>query len=379
MHTKNVVGSLILLLLNAVSQSAAASPASDSLKPRLEHTAVWVKDVDKTSNFLSYALGWRRHPLKFGVAADSRVYGGMKLAFVDANGLWLELVEPTSPGPGMDFLKQKGNGSLVELDFFVDDFDTAEAAVRTMGIQPMGMDGKPMVNGGRLTEWAIKDGKRVRGDERLLYMPMDVSRGTSVEIGWEYPSGVVLLRDATWKEGERTPRSGPRVDHVVVLAQDLEKTAKFYTDVLGLRRNPRSSGFPRRWMGLGADRHAWIDGGDGTWIELVSPAPGSAAAKLLENPRFGDGAILELDVEVPDADTFYDRMRAKGLTMTAGDSTALAAGEKSVVLPTGDRFSYFPQSASQGMRIMVFQRGSAASSLLPEPRELRRSGGTQGS
>jgi hypothetical protein len=71
-----------------------------------------VQDVDKTSNFLSQALGWRRHPLQFGVAADSKVYGGMKLAFVDANGLWLELVEPTTPGPGREFLKEKGNGAI---------------------------------------------------------------------------------------------------------------------------------------------------------------------------------------------------------------------------------------------------------------------------
>ena len=58
----------------------------------------------------------------------------MKLAFVDANGIWLELVEPTTPGPGMDFLNKKGTGALVELDVFVDDFDKAAATVRAKGI-----------------------------------------------------------------------------------------------------------------------------------------------------------------------------------------------------------------------------------------------------
>lgn len=378
MRTKTVFGSLVLSLLGMPSIAAAAK-VSEALQPRLEHTAVWVQDVDKTCDFLSQALGWRRHPLQFGVAGDSKVYGGMKLAFVDANGLWLEIVEPTTPGPGMAFLKEKGKGALVELDFFVDDFDKAEAAVRHQGIQPMGMDGNPMVNRGLLTEWAIKDGKRVRGDERLLYMPMDVSHGTSVEIGWEYPSGVVLLRDATWTDEDRTPRSSPRVDHVVVLAADLDKSVKFYTDVLGLTRNPRSTGFPRQWMGGGADHHAWIDGGDGTWIELVSPAAGSPAAKLLQSPEFGDGAILELDVEVANIDEFSGRMNGLGFTMTAGDSNALAEGQKAVTLPSGDQYSYFPRSASQGMRIMVFQRGASGTSALPGRDELRRNSAPQGS
>lgn len=378
MRPKIYLGFLVLSFFGG-SSFAANDGMNEGLQPRLEHTAVWVQDVDKTCAFLSQALGWRRHPLQFGVAGDSKVYGGMKLAFVDANGLWLEIVEPTTPGPGMEFLKEKGKGALVELDFFVDDFDRAEAAVRRKGIQPMGMDGKPMVNQGLLTEWAIKDGKRVRGDERLLYMPMDVSRGTSVEIGWEYPSGVVLLRDATWKDADRTPRSGPRVDHVVVLAADLDRSIEFYTDVLGLRRNPRSTGFPRPWMGGGNVRHAWIDGGHGTWIELVSPEAGSPAAKLLGDPKFGDGAILELDVEVAHIDELYDRMKAAGLTMTAGDMTPLPKGKKAVVLPTGDQYSYFPLGPSQGMRIMVFQRGAGESSALPAREELQPNSGPRGS
>jgi len=355
----------ILALTTGFSTTVMAAEDTSAL-PHLEHLAVWVKSVDKTTKFLDEALGWRRHPLQFGVNDDSKVFGGMKLAFVDANGIWLEIVEPTTPGPGMDFLKEKGNGALVELDFFVDDFDKAEAAVRSKGIEPMGMDGKPMVNGGLLTEWAIKDGKRVRGDERLLYMPMDVSRGTSVELGWEYPSGVVLLRDATWKDADRTPRSGPRVDHTVVLAADLEKTAKFYTDVLGRTRHPMTSGFARQWMGVGDDGHVWIDGnGKGMWIELVSPSGSGPGANFLHSTQFGDGAIMELDVDVADIAAFYDSMKSKGITMTAGDSSPLPAAKKAVaVAAPGDQYSYFPLSKSEGMRIMVFQRGPRATSII---------------
>ena len=335
-----------------------AAPTMDpATQPRLEHIAVWVENVDKTAKFLAEALGWRRHPLQFGVDDTDKIFGGMSLAFVDANGLWLELVEPTTPGPGMDFLKEKGNGALVELDFFVDDFDKTVAGFKAKGIQPMGMDGKPMVNGGLLTEWAIKEGKRVRGNERLMYFPMDVSHGTSVEIGWEYPSGVVLLRDATWSDTARTPRTAPHVDHVVVLAADLAKSTRFYTDTLNLKSQPTKSGIRRDWMGVGDEKHVWIDGNEkGMRIQVVAP-PGSAAGKaLLTNTKYGEGAIMELGVTVNDIDAFYDRMKAKGITMTAGDGSALPPGAKSVRMDgSGDRYSYFPASKSEGMRIMVYQ------------------------
>ena len=356
----------VMALCLALPGLVCAAPGTDpTFNPHLEHMAVWVKDLDKTAAFLNDALGWRRHPLKFGVDNDSKVYGGMKLAFVDANGIWLELVEPTTPGPGMDFLKEKGKGALVELDFFVDDFDRAEATVRAKGIEPMGMDGKPMVNHGLLTEWAIKDGKRVRGDERLLYMPMDVSHGTSVEIGWEYPSGVVLLRDATWKDADRTPRSGPHLDHTVVLAADLETTVRFYTDVFGLPRSSLRTGIRHDWMGVSSDGHAWIAGNPhGMWIDVVQPSASPAGKAILADKRFGDGMIMELDVEVADLAKFYDAMKAKGIIMTSDGTTPLPAGTKSVtVQTTGDSYSYFPLRKSEGMRILVFQRGPTATSV----------------
>jgi catechol 2,3-dioxygenase-like lactoylglutathione lyase family enzyme len=346
------------LLVASPAWTSAAPAFSSSAQPHIEHIAVWVKDVDKTAQFLSNTLGWRRHPLVFGVNDDDQIFGGMSLGFVDANGLWLELVQPTTPGPGMEFLKQKGNGALVELDFFVDDFDKAQAAFRAKGIQPMGMDGKPMVNGGRLTEWAIEGGKRVTGEERLLYMPMSVSEGTSVEIGWEYLSGVVLYRDATWSNEQRTPRSGPRLAHTVVLAADLKKSAHFYSSVLGLPADPVRSGVKHDWMGVGDAAHAWFKGNaNGFGIQVVTPPATAAGAALLGNTKYGNGAIMELDVEVGNIDAFFDEMTAKGITMTAGDGNALPLGTKSVTIKkSGLRYAYFPQEKSEGMRIMVYQQ-----------------------
>jgi len=346
---------LPFLVFPVRSWAVPPAPARSPTQPHLEHVAVWAADLEKTAAFLQEALGWRLHPLEFGVAEDSAVYGGMKLAFVDANGFWIELVEPTTEGPGMEFLKQKGNGSIVELDFFVDDFDKSVAWMKGKGVEPWGMDGKPMVNGGLLREWARIDGKVRDADERLMYLPMDVSNGTSIELGWEYPSGVVYYRDETWGPDKKTPADAPRMDHVTVAAADLNKTVATYTSVLELRRATGAPGLERRWMGVSESGQTWIHCNSNVWVNIVAPA-GSAGKQVLANPRFGDGNIMELAAEVPNIDAFHDRMQAKGITMTAGDGVALPDGAKSVTSPSGDRYAYFPLDRSEGMRIMVFER-----------------------
>ncbi len=357
MGFKRLFALLACLLVPALGRAAPPAQPRPAVRPHLEHVAVWVADLEKTAAFLDDALGWRRHPLEFGVREDSQVYGGMKLAFVDANGFWLELVEPTTEGPGMEFLRQKGNGSIVELDFFVDDFDEAITWLEAKGVQPWGMDGKPMVNGGLLKEWASIDGKVRDADERILYLPMDVSRGTSIELGWEYPSGVVFYRDETWGPEKKTPASTPRMDHVTVAAGDLEKTLEVYTRTLELRRMVGTPGLPRDWMGVTPTGQAWIHGNSNVWVNVVAPA-GATGQKVLADSRFGDGNIMEIAAEVPDIEAFYDSMQAKGITMTAGDGIALPSGSKAVTAASGDRFAYFPLDRSEGMRILVFQRAA---------------------
>jgi len=370
MRISRVAAFVIALLIPPLVQ--AAPPAEPGVHPALDHLAVWVKDLDRTEAFLRENLGWRRHPLEFGIGEDSKVFkvfGGMKLAFIDANGAWLELVEPTTPGPGLDLLRDKGNGSLVEFDFSIGHdaggFEKEVATLKSKGVEPIGMDGNPLQNDGRSSLWALKTGKREFGDERLVYVPPEVTRGTAVELYWEYPSGVVLLRDATWTDAERSPRVGPRLDHVVLLAADLEKTATFYSDVLGLRRHSSRLGLRRNWMGVGDNGHAWIEGnGTDLWIEVVSPGSRGPGTALLKSKAFGDGAIMEIGVEVGNLDAFCDRMKVKGITMTVDGETPLPTGKKAVAVgSTGDRYSYFPLTKSEGMRIMVFQRGPKATSL----------------
>jgi catechol 2,3-dioxygenase-like lactoylglutathione lyase family enzyme len=217
------------------------------------------------------------------------------------------------------------------------------------------LDGKPLVGGGLMLVWSKIDGYFRVADERLAYMPMDVARGTSIEIGWEYPSGVVYYRDETWGPDERTPAGGARMDHVSVAAADLEKTAEVYTKVLELKRVSGVPGLSRDWMGVTCRGQTWIHGNAGVWVNVVTPQ-GATGERVLNDPRFGDGNIMELAAEVPDIDAFYDAMRAKGIEMTAGDDVPLSTGAKSVATPTGDRYCYFPLDRSEGMRIVIFQR-----------------------
>lgn len=80
----------------------------------------------------------------------------------------------------------------------------------------------------------------------------------------------------------------------------------------------------------------------------------------------GDGTILELVVEVSDIDALYDRMKAKGVTMTAGDGVPLPRGAKSIDAG-GDRFAYCPRDKSCGMRIMAVDARTKAGSIIRRP------------
>jgi catechol 2,3-dioxygenase-like lactoylglutathione lyase family enzyme len=328
-------------------------------QPRLEHIAIWAEDIDKSAAFLEEALGWKRHPLVFGVPEDNPVFGGMELAFVDANGLWIELVQPTTEGPGKEFLKLKGNGAIVELDFEIDDFDANTEAYKKRGINLIGMDGELLTAGGLLQEWVLVGGKRVPADEHLSYLPFDLARGTSIELFTEEANGALLVRDNDYPNAPKTPKSAPRLDNVVVLAEDFEQSLKVYTEILNLPRHSSIVGVHRGWMGFKEQSHAWIEANkSGFWIELVGPRGGDKGVLATQ----GDGAIVEMGVEVADIDAFTRQMAGKGIVMTAGDSVNLPAGKTAITDPrTGDRYCYFPLNKSHGMRIMVFQCGGSES------------------
>jgi catechol 2,3-dioxygenase-like lactoylglutathione lyase family enzyme len=332
---------------------------------RLDHLAIWVSDMDKTTIFLTDVVGFKRHPMVVEVSEDDPTCGGMEAVFIDGNGLWLEMILPTAPGPGMDILKEVGDGAIVEVNFEAvgSDYVTIIDDMASRGIEMLAMDGSPLVDGGRIDEGVRGNAETVETGQRIAYWPTDVSGGTTIEIYEKLDddeTNLLKVRDEAWKD-EKPAADCPRVDRVSILVEDLEKTAAFYTDVMGLVRHPMAFALAEEANAVGGMKLAFIEA-NGIWVQLVQPtSPGHAMDLLAKN---GDGYPLQTGVEVDDLDAFYDRMQAKGITMVNFDGSALAPGTKGTkVEPYGDRHCYFPLSESRGLRIMMYERGPRDTSI----------------
>lgn len=334
---------------------------------RLDHLAVWVADMDATVRFLTDIVGWKRHPMVVEVSPEELTTGGMEAVFIDGNGLWLELILPTTPGPGLDILEEKGDGAIVEVNFEAvdDDYVNLLAEMESRGIQMLNMDGSPLRNAGRIEEGVRGNEASAESGQCIAYWPRDLSRGTTIEV-YEKLSGdetnLLQIRDQHWHYGEFDSNT-PRIDHVSIVVRDLEKSAAFYTDVMGLRRHPEKFIIEADDNeGIGGFEAAWIDA-NGVWLELVQPTtPGRLMSMLSEK---GDGHPMEIIAEVDDIGRYVDTVKAKGITMVNIDGSPLDDTEKSYVQQTsGEKIAYFPQDMSRGMTIEIIQRGPSATSVL---------------
>ena len=149
----------------------------------LDHAAIWVQDMEKTVSFLTDVVGWRRHPMEIMVSDEDETTGGMEAVFVDANGFWLEMILPTSPGPGMDILKEKGDGAIIEINFDPGDYDAVLQDMKAKGIPMFNMDGSPLgEDGGVIKEGVVDEGDFEHTGQRIAYWSTELTRGTVVEI-----------------------------------------------------------------------------------------------------------------------------------------------------------------------------------------------------
>jgi catechol 2,3-dioxygenase-like lactoylglutathione lyase family enzyme len=363
---KRLCSVIAAVALSACANTQTLSPDASLWGVRLDHASVWVEDIEATSRFLTEIVGWKRHPLSFGIDAKHSSTGAMDLAFIDANGFWLELVSPTSPGPGMDVLKNRGDGHIGELAFEPRDYDSALASMKARGIPMLNMDGTPLKSeGGAITQSVHHDGALTPSDIRIAYWPKDRTYGTSVEM-YEYRPGVptdaFTIRNRTRQQGSAPPNT-PRVDRIAIIVADIERSARFYTEVLGLKRHPET--FPLNGATnsrSGGMNVTFIDA-NGIWLALVQPVgPGPLMDYLTEK---GDGYIAELIAEVDDLGQYYDAMKAKGIQMVDTSGAPVDDLEKAHVLePFGDRIAYFPTSVSHGMVIEISQRGPRNTSLI---------------
>lgn len=364
-RTRLITG-LVILALHLGSAVSAQADMHSRPHLRLDHMVVWVDDMEESSKFFTDILGWKRHPLEFGVTADDPTTGGMEGAFFDANGFWLELILPTSPGPGMDILNEKGAGAIIEINFEPADYDATLADMEAKGITMENMDGTPISSNGGTIKEGVGKGDEIDNEkgQRIAYWPKEVAGGTTVEIfeRGEDETSLINVRDAMWKDQKPDPNS-PFIDHISIFVKDLEKSAKFYTDVMGLKRHPMKTVIDGDAnQVVGGMEVAFIDAGD-VWLELVQPTGPGPVMDLLNEK--GDGYVAEMIIEVDDMDKFYDEMKAKGIELLNIDGKPFENNEKSYTLkPFGIKAAYFPTDVTHGLSVEAYQRGPRETSLL---------------
>jgi len=340
---------------------------SNNMNMHLDHVVIWVKDIEESARFLSEIVGFKRHPMEIGVSADDPTTGGMEGAFFDGNGVWLELIQPTTSGPGMDILREKGNGALVEINFQPQDYDAVLREMGKQGIRMLNMDGTPLGDDGGLIKEGVGKGNEIEHTgQRIAYFPPEVARGTSVEIFEVKPDdegGLINIRDSLWRNQPVAGPEEPWIDHIAIWVEDLEATASFYTDVLGLDRYLREidTSTANENEKIGAFKAVFVDA-RGAWLELVQPTGPGALMNTLRSK--GDGYLGELCIGVNDLETYSETMHARGIQMLNIDGSPLDS-KNCVLQPYGEKMAYFPKEVTCGMVVAVVQPGPDATRCLP--------------
>ena len=118
--------------------------------------------------------------------------------------------------------------------------------------------------------------------------------------------------------------TAPGFHHVAIRAIDFDETIRFYTEGLGFRVH-----FPFAVPGR-IDRAAFLDAGDGRFVEVFGPGSTVQAEGRRRRPdeERTEGAVLHFCLRVADTDASYAR--------------ALAAGAVSRVEPGTRRLSEDP-------------------------------------
>jgi catechol 2,3-dioxygenase-like lactoylglutathione lyase family enzyme len=105
-----------------------------------------------------------------------------------------------------------------------------------------------------------------------------------------------------------SPRTAPGFHHVAIRARDFDATLRFYTEGLGCSVHYRFS-VPER-----IDRAAFLDAGDGRFIEVFGPGSSvqSEGRRRRPDEEPTEGALLHFCLRVPDVAAAYARAVAAG-------------------------------------------------------------------
>ncbi len=348
-----------ILALSVLFLASSCGTANYPDKPRyerLDHIAVWAADWKKSAQFLEEYMGWDLHPIIFGASGES--VGDMDLVFVDGNGLWIEFVQPTSEGPGMELLDLLGDGAVVELDFQSDNYQQSLDSAIDNGLQMLGMDGLPLKDRGRIIDGIIdKNAIGEMPDEYIAYFPYELTGGTAVEIyerNDEDGESILNKRDAMWgrsRTDQPYNESLPKIKYLTLLVEDINTVRKFYEEHLLLDVGDVSD-----WQG----HKSVVVNANGVYegdllIRLIQPIVDDSIMRSYQTK--GSGHVLEIAAEVKSIQDFNKNMIFKGVKMVDSEGREYSIDSPfSVDHESQESYFYFPLDLSLGMNIKVFEK-----------------------
>ncbi|NIB42256.1 VOC family protein [Pseudomaricurvus alkylphenolicus] len=301
---------------------------------RLDHLAIWVSDMEQSLSFLCDVVGFQRHPMVVEVSEDDPTCGGMKAMFADGNGLWLELILPTAPGPGLEILEQVGDGAIVEVNFEAvdEDYRALIDDMTSKGIQMLGMDGSILKDYGRIDEGVAGNKESKESGQYIAYWPTELTGGTTVEVYEKLrndATNLLNMREREWMHNVPDVNA-PCIDHLSIVVENLEHASSFYTDIMGLSCTNGSGNSDEMKV-------AWIDA-NGVWIQLCQPVKPGPLMELMKEK--GSGYPMKIVASVNDFETYCSDINSRGIDL-------ITLGSDSV---------RFPPEVSRGMEIEVVKK-----------------------
>jgi catechol 2,3-dioxygenase-like lactoylglutathione lyase family enzyme len=253
-----------LLACVALAWSLSAQTIDRPKVLGVAHMAVYVRDLAKTRQFYEDFLGFGE-PFTLPNQNDA----GVRIAFVKINDYqYLELFTE----------KDRGEGRLNHISFYTDDADRMYAYLKAKGIPVLGDRGSVPkgMTGNKNFNVKDPDGHIV---EIVEYQP---DSWTAREKGKFLPAG----------------RIAASILHVGVLAGDLDRSMRFYRDVLGFREFWRGGSSPRML--------SWVN---------IKPAEGESYLELMLYDKLPEpdarGTKNHVCLVVPDAEKALAELKAR--------------------------------------------------------------------
>lgn len=133
--------------------------------------------------------------------------------------------------------------------------------------------------------------------------------------------------------------------HVGIVTANLERTIGLYRSLFGSEPsaivNIEKSGIKLRTAMLSLGN---------SYLQVIEPIIGPGVDAL---QRYGEGAILEIALEVKDIEQFHHELQLKGVDPV--NIVGEAIEEKYLVASSGNRYFYLPKHATSGTSIEVYQ------------------------